>query len=418
MATTNLEGNVFRLSGLTLGSGGTIPTGTTLDKVVLTTRDLDQGGTEGLSLDAGEAANLLINGTLIATVVPQMRATLLVTDAGSFTVLVFSVGGNSYALAPFNTNFAAITHTTAPATLNIGAVTGISPIQYGLQPEDSNTYTNQVFTTSSFGSQPPTTGLSTVHLLDTDLVRGNGATAAQEIITNDVGSNVTRDISSQAGAAYSESLTTLQFSDGTVLGGVETLQSIANQAFGFSFGSYFFDKGALAASGHTIADVAAVLSSVAFDHNLSWAQAGFTFQSGPVVNGGGDNVPPPPPLPTITIINGTSRADVLTGTSGSDAIRGFDGNDRLTGGTGRDAFVFGTDSRSGVRSTDRIPDYQAGLDVIALESGSSVKSIIDNGSAIVITLVGDNDRIVIDGAALNLSDIIIQETSGSFSIFY
>ena len=132
MATTNFEGNVFRLSGLTLGSGGTIPTGTTLEKVVLTTRDLDQGGTEGLSLDAGEAANLLINGTLIATVVPQMRATLLVTDAGSFTVLVFSVGGNSYALAPFNTNFAAITHTTAPATLNIGAVTGISPIQYGL----------------------------------------------------------------------------------------------------------------------------------------------------------------------------------------------------------------------------------------------------------------------------------------------
>ena len=56
--------------------------------------------------------------------------------------------------------------------------------------------------------------------------------------------------------------------------------------------------------------------------------------------------------------------------------------------------------------------------MIALEAGSSVKSIIDNGSAIVITLVGDNDRIVIDGAALNLSDIIIQETSGSFSIFY
>ena len=95
MTTTNFEGNVFKLSGLTLGAGGTIPTGITLEKVVLTTRDLDLGGNDGLSLTAGEAANLLINGTLITTIVPQMRATLLVTDAGSFTVLVFSVGGNT-----------------------------------------------------------------------------------------------------------------------------------------------------------------------------------------------------------------------------------------------------------------------------------------------------------------------------------
>ena len=416
MATTNFEGNIFRLSGLTLGSGGTIPTGTRLEKVVLTTRDLDQGGIDGLSLDPGEAANLLINGTLIATVVPQMRATLLVTDAGSFTVLVFSVGGNSYALAPFNTNFAGITRTTAPAVLNIGAVNGISPIQYGLQPEDANTYSAQSFSIESFGSQIFSSGVSTVDLLDTDLVRGNGATPGQELLVSDVGTTVTRDIFSVAGSSYSESLTTVQFKDGTILGGLQTLERVTYSGY-TNFGSYFFDQAALAASGHTIADIATVLGSLAFDHNLSWAQAGFTFQSGPVVNGGGDNVPPPPPLPTITIINGTSRADVLTGTSGSDAIRGFDGNDRLTGGAGRDAFIFGTDSRSGVRSTDRITDYQAGLDVVVLEAGSSVKSIIDNGSAIVITLVGDNDRIVIDGAALNLSDIVFQETSGSFSIF-
>ena len=52
-------------------------------KTSCTTRDLDQGGNDGLSLTVGEAANLLINGTLITTVVPQMRATQLVTDAGS-----------------------------------------------------------------------------------------------------------------------------------------------------------------------------------------------------------------------------------------------------------------------------------------------------------------------------------------------
>ncbi len=416
MTTTNFEGNVFRLSGLTLGAGGKIPTGTTLEKVVLTTRDLEQGGNDGLSLTSGEAANLLINGTLIATVVPELRATLLVTEAGSFTVLVFSVGGNSYALAPFNTNFAASTHTSASATLNIGAVDQISPIQYGLQPEDANTYAAQVFSTQAFGSQVLSAGVSTVHLLDTDLVRGNAATPAQELITSDVGATVTRDVYSSTGSSYSESLTTLQFKDGSVLGAVETLQSLSYSGY-TNFGSYFFDKAALAASGHTIADVATVLSSVAFDHNLSWAQVGFTFQSGPVVNGGGDNVPPPPPLPSINVINGTARADVLVGTAGSDAIRGFDGNDRLTGGADRDAFIFGTDSRSGVRSIDHITDYHAHEDVVVLEAGASVKSIIDNGTAIVITLVGDGDKIYVDGAALNVSDITFQETSGSFSIF-
>ena len=220
MTTTNFEGNIFRLSGLTLGSSGTIPTGTALEKVVLTTRDLDQGGNDGLSLTVGEAANLLINGTLITTIVPQMRATLLVTEAGSFTGLVFSVGGNSYALAPFNTNFAASTNTIAPATLNISSVDAIQPIQYGLQPEDANTYTGHDFSTESFGGQLISSGTGTVHLLDTDLVRGNAAVPGGEILTNDVGSAVTGDIFGSFGATYSESLTTLKFTDGTTLAGV------------------------------------------------------------------------------------------------------------------------------------------------------------------------------------------------------
>ena len=99
---------------------------------------------------------------------------MLVTDAGSFTVQVFSVGGHNYALAPFNADFAASTHTT----LNIGAVTSISPIQDGLQPEAANTCTAPAFSIESFGSQVRSTHIGTLHLLDTDLVRGNGATEA------------------------------------------------------------------------------------------------------------------------------------------------------------------------------------------------------------------------------------------------
>ena len=80
----------------------------------------------------------------------------------------------------------------------------------------------------------------------------------------------------------------------------------------------------------------------------------------------------------------------------------------------RDAFIFGTDARSGVRSTDRITDYQVGLDVIVLEGAGSVTSIRDNGSAIVITLFGDGDRIIIEGAALTVGDI----TFTTFGLFF
>jgi len=314
----------------------------------------------------------------------------------------------SYALAASTIGFPASTQTTTVSTLNTTAVTGISPLNYGLQPEDANTYSATVFAIESFGTQMLSAGVGTLNLFDTDLVRGNEATPGQEIITNAAGTFT------RAASSYSETLTTLQFTDGTVLGGVKTLQSIANLSYGSSSAGYLFDTAALAASGHTIADVAIVLGSLNFDHDLNWAEAGFTFQSGPVVNGGGDGVPPPPPLLAINVIDGTSRADMLVGTSGRDAIRGFDRNDLLTGGGDRDTFIFGTDARSGQRSTDRITDYQVGQDVVGLEGPASVQSIRDNGSAIVITLTGDGDKIIIDGAALTVDDISFT----TFSLYF
>ena len=370
-------------------------------KTSCTTRDLDQGGNDGPSLTVGEAANLLINGTLITTVVPQMRATQLVTDAGSVTVLVFSVGANNYALAPFNINIPANAHTTAPASLNVGPGTSISPIQYGLQPKDANTCSATIFPTESFGSQVLSSGIGTINLLDTDLVRGNGATLAQEVLTNLV------NAFNCAASDYSQSLTTLQLNDGTVRGAVQTLQVITNLFYGSSNASYFFDKAALSASGHMFADVATGLGSVAVDHNLRSATPSISARSSMAVATACLR------LPSISVINGTARADVLVGTTGQNAIRGFDGNDKLAGNGDRDAYIIGTDSRSGTRSTY----YHASKVVVALMAGVAVKSITDNGSAMVITLVGDLDRILACGAALNISDKTFQETSGSFTTF-
>ena len=79
-------------------------------------------------------------------------------------------------------------------------------------------------------------------------------------------------------------------------------------------------------------------------------------------------------------------------------------------------FIFGTDSRSGRRSADTITDFHANHDIIGLEGGASVRSIVDNGAAIVIMLAGDGDRIVIDGAALTVADIRILDNPVTFDM--
>lgn len=405
MATSNYEGFVFRLSGVTTGPGSTLQTGQTLEKVILTTRDLLTGTTaeqqvsDAQGLLGGESATFQINGALISSTVPVFRATLLHTNAGDIAVLMFTIGANSYAMAATGAPFDSATQLVAPSVLNVGAVPIVNPISYGLLPEGENTYTAHAFSTQDFGGPagglPDFSEVTAVTLYDTDLIRGNGELQR---------------------TAYSETLTTIQFSDGTVLGGVETLQVGGYSGFVTAF-SYLFDQAKLAASGHSLADVRAVLGTIAFDHDLNWDEAGFSFTAGPPPDGGGNNIPPPPPPPPpLVVINGTVRADVLTGTAAADAIRGFDGNDRLTGLGGDDVFIFGTDSRSGRRSVDTITDYHVGHDFIGLEGGASVRSIVDNGAAIVITLVGDGDRIVIEGAALNVADIRILDNPVTFDM--
>ena len=405
MATASYEGFVFRLNGVTTSSGSTIATGTTLDKVILTTRDLITGTTPAAQLSdaqgliSGESATFQINGALISSAAPVFRATVLHTNAGDITVLVFTVGANSYALAAPGTNFDSASQLVAPSLVNTPSVPIVSPITYGLLPEGANIYTAQAFSTQDFnapdGGLPDFSEITTTTLYDTDLVRGNGELQR---------------------TAYVETLSTIQFSDGTVLGGVETLQVGGYSGYVTAF-SYLFDQAKLAASGHSLADVRGVLNSFAFDHDLNWDEAGFRFAAGPPPDGGGNALPPPPPPPPpLIIINGTTRADTLTGTAAADAIRGFDGNDRLTGNGGNDVFIFGTDSRSGRRSVDTITDFHANHDFIGLEGGASVRSIVDNGAAIVITLAGDGDRIVIDGAALTVADIRILDNPVTFDM--
>ena len=184
MTTANYEGFAFKLSGLITGSGSTIPLGTTLEKVVLTTRDLLAGATsaeqtnDAVGLTTGEGANFLINGLLLGTVTPTFRAVQLNTNAGSYTAIVFTIGTDSYAIPLPGANFTAATVITSASVVNTPTVPVINPISFGLLPEDANTYTAQAFSTQDFGGPagglPDFSEVSTVTLYDTDLIRGNG----------------------------------------------------------------------------------------------------------------------------------------------------------------------------------------------------------------------------------------------------
>jgi Ca2+-binding RTX toxin-like protein len=100
------------------------------------------------------------------------------------------------------------------------------------------------------------------------------------------------------------------------------------------------------------------------------------------------------------ILAGLVGDDQLVGTDGDDRLYGNEGEDRLTGGRdnddlfggdGADTFIFGANS-----GTDKIYDFEDGLDIIEFQSGPS--SIGD----LTITYDGTNSLIVYDNRTIEL----------------
>ena len=163
-------------------------------------------------------------------------------------------------------------------------------------------------------------------------------------------------------------------------------------AYGFGAQYFLIDPEALATVGKTTADVVDVTRTASTDHDLSWADFGFTAPgAGPILP------PPPPPPPPLNRIEGTSGRDVLRGTDGDDLIIANGGNrDRLTGNGGEDTFVFGNQVGNGVRDIAVITDYDAFEDTILLANGARMARYVESGDTITIFLAGaDGDRIIL-----------------------
>ena len=94
------------------------------------------------------------------------------------------------------------------------------------------------------------------------------------------------------------------------------------------------------------------------------------------------------------IILGTDNDDVLVGGNGDDILDGGKGNDTYLGQGGSDNFVLAEG-----QGTDRILDFENGIDVIGLAHGLLFEDLN-------IVQQGDDALILVDGESLGIVDNI------------
>ncbi len=391
MAFTTLSGSLFKISGTAIGPGGTIAAGTALTTARLTTIDRDDGPVgaiqinyDAYNLSASETVSFRIDGVQIGTTLPPLFTTQITTNAGTFTALAFTYGGDTYLLPRTGADFGATT-ITAAATLGTTAGTSLSPSSYGLIPENANTYTGQTYVeVTGFGANSISVTTATVY--DADGIRGNADSQGEE-----VGAGGLLRIS-----AATETVSTLHFSDGTSLTGVEGIVTILTASYSPTTYQFLFNEAKLAAVGKTLADIVDTDWQTS-SHNLNWIDLGLDLTA----TGNGIVTADPAPAPLPNYITGTNAANTLTGTSGSDVIRGLGGNDLMRGGAGADFFVFGNETRNGRRDTDTIRDYDITQDKIIFEDNAVITDVRNIAGGVRITFAGDGDRVNVYGTGLN-----------------
>ncbi len=195
---TDLEATILQIGGSAITGTGPIPAGRSLTQVLLTTSDPESSEGDGFKLGVAtagfrvrggamvpgtpaEQVTFRINGNIVATSVPDLRARLLHTDAGPINVFVFTATGVTYAI-PRN-EFQLATRTVTPVA-NATAPSGPSDFtyQYGLLPVGAQPRVGFGFTEASVGtySLGSSTGLVTV--LDADDIRRNSDSIIEELV--------------------------------------------------------------------------------------------------------------------------------------------------------------------------------------------------------------------------------------------
>jgi Ca2+-binding RTX toxin-like protein len=244
------------------------------------------------------------------------------------------------------------------------------------------------------------TSVRSVTLTDNDLVRGNDANESIGLFNGFVGANGFEFVFGTFNDE--EAVTTVTFNDGTSLAGVRAMFDTQSFSYGFIVQQFLLDPAALASVGKTLDDIASVRRDAFVDHDLSWADFGFT-PTGVIVPDP-EPEPEPQPDPALTLLQGTNGNDRLAGTAADELIRGGNGDDRLTGREGADTFVFGADARDGNRDRDVITDFNAAEDTILFEAGATIRFVEERNGNLFIQLDGDRDSITVLNADRGIVD--------------
>jgi Ca2+-binding RTX toxin-like protein len=272
----------------------------------------------------------------------------------------------------------------------------------------SQTFTAQYFRQSGplagFDVNVISTGVASVTLTDTNLIRADGA---GETVRTPTGFSLFDGYTGLNGVQSifgtpqtSEAVVTVNFNDGTSLFGVQALFDVQTGPYTLTDQWFLLDTAALSSVGKSLTDVSNVRFVSTVDHSLDWDDFGFAPAGG---TGGGDGTPDP----MLNLVQGTAGNDRLTGTTGDDLIRGGGDDDRLTGRAGADSFVFGADARDADRDRDVITDFAAGVDQIVFEAGAQIRHIEERNGNVIIQLEGDRDTIVVQNADLGIqSDFV------------
>lgn len=279
----DLQATILRLGGAAVTGTSPIPSGRTLTPVTLTTADPYSGAGDGTALSGAtpsfrigrttvpgtpaEQVTFRVNGAVIATAVPDMRATLLQTDAGSLTALMFTAGGVTYAIPSTPTS---ATRTVAQSAVNTGTVGTLITHRYGLLPVGAQTRAGAAFTQTFFGADPLGAGAQRHTVVDADNVRRNASAPEEELVF--FGDPAPTYVSRLIPGA--DVLATVSLRNGSTV----TVRGVRTETFGNYAErtvTWFLERAALAAAGATIADVTGVVSSTPSAHTLTWQDLGF-----------------------------------------------------------------------------------------------------------------------------------------------
>ncbi len=193
---TDLEATILQIGGPAITGTSSIPAGRSLTQVLLTTSDPESSEGDGFKLGVAtagfrvrggamvpgtpaEQVTFRINGNIVATSVPDLRARLLHTDAGPINVFVFTASGVTYAI-PRN-EFQLATRTVTPVA-NATAPVGPSDFtfQYGLLPEGAQPRVGFGYNESSVGQYHLGSSVGLFTVLDADNIRRNSDSKTEE----------------------------------------------------------------------------------------------------------------------------------------------------------------------------------------------------------------------------------------------